>query len=109
MRGDGLAGATRTLVFSVAALYAVACAAGLAFIDFDTTTELVVWLTFLLGGAALMVLGQVVVPPSWPSAIAVSLGAVIGGLPLVWTILVPVVVAVIITCTFALARRPATA
>jgi len=52
-----------------------------------------------------MVLGQLALPPSARYALLVSLGAVLGGLPLFWTLLVPVAVAAVIACTIALARR----
>ena len=105
MSGNGLAGATRTLVYCVAALYAVACLTGLVFIDFESTQDLLLWVGFLFGGAGVMVLGQLFAPPGWVSAAVISIGALLGGLPLVWTIIVPVAVAVIVTCTIALARR----
>ena len=39
------------------------------------------------------------------AALLVSLGAVMGGLPLFWTLIVPVAVAAVIACSVALARR----
>jgi hypothetical protein len=56
-----------------------------------------------------MLLGQLVLPPGVRSALLVSLGAVLGGLPLFWTFLVPVAVAAVIACSIALARRAAPA
>jgi hypothetical protein len=56
-----------------------------------------------------MLLGQLTLPPSARSALLVSLGAVLGGLPLFWTLLVPVAVAAVIACSIALARRAAPA
>lgn len=109
MSGEGLASATRFLVLSLSALYVFAAVAGLSFLDFDTTGDLVLWLGFLCGGAALMLLGQLAkgrLPP-WPSAALVSIGAAAGGLPLFWTIIVPVAVAAVVGCSVALARRSA--
>jgi hypothetical protein len=56
-----------------------------------------------------MLLGQLALPPGARSAVLVSLGAVLGGLPLFWTLLVPVAVAAVIACSIALARRAAPA
>jgi len=105
MTGEGLANATRTLVLSLSALYVVAAVAGSLFIDFDTTRDGVLWFAFLCGGAALMIGGQLAAASGWPSATLVSIGAAVGGLPLFWTIIVPVAVAAVVACSIALARR----
>jgi len=106
MSGGGLASTTRFLVFALSALYAFAAIAGLLLVDFETTRDRVLWLAFLCGGAALMLVGQVAKGlPGWASAVLVSIGTAAGGLPLFWTIIVPVAVAAIIACTIALARR----
>jgi len=102
MRGDGLASATRFLVFALSGLYGVAAIIVLLYGGFDTRRT-IVWLVFLLGGAALMLAGQLLAR-GWASAILVSAGATAGGLPLLWTILVPVAVAAVIACSVALAR-----
>ena len=52
-----------------------------------------------------MLVGQLVVPPGGRSALLVSLGAALGGLPLFWTLVVPVAVAAVVACSIALARR----
>ena len=44
-------------------------------------------------GPALLLVGQLFTPPGALSALLVSIGAVLGGLPLFWTLLVPVAVA----------------
>ncbi len=106
MSGEGLASTTRFLVFAVSALYAFAAIGGLLLVDFDTTRDTVLWLASLCGGAALMIVGQLATSlAGWPSAVLVSIGAAAGGLPLFWTIIVPVAVAAIIACTIAVARR----
>jgi hypothetical protein len=105
MSGEGLASATRFLVLALAALYVVAALGGLAVFDFDATSNLVVWLTFLLVGAGLMLLGQLAMPRGVPAAVLVSLGAALGGLQLYWTLLVPVAVAAVVACSVRLARR----
>ena len=77
--GDGLASATKFLVLALSVLYVVAAIGGLSWLDFGTTRDLVLWLSFLLVGAALMLVGQLALPPSGRSALLVSLGAVLGG------------------------------
>jgi hypothetical protein len=105
MIGNGLAAATRFLVLALSALYAIAAVAGLVLVDFNSTRDLVLWTVLLLGGAALMAAGQLLLPVGAASAALVSLGAVLGGLPLFWTLLVPIAVAAVIACTVRLARR----
>ena len=105
MSRDGLASATRFLVLALSLLYGLAALAGLAFIEFDTTRDIVLWLVLLLAGAALMLVGQLAIPTGWPSAVLVSVGAAAGGLPLFWTLIVPIAVAAVIACSIALARR----
>jgi|SRR3990172_1015089 len=107
MSRDGLASATRFLVLALSVLYALAGVAGLAFIDFDTTRSVVLWVAFLAAGAALMLVGQLAAPAGWLSAALVSFGAALGGLPLFWTLLVPIAVAAVIACSIALARHRA--
>ena len=107
--GDGLASSTKFLVLSLSLLYLIASVGGLLFLDFDTTRDTVLWLGFLVGGAALLLLGQLGMPRGARSAAMVSIGAVLGGLPLFWTLVVPIAVAAVITCSIALARRPAPA
>ena len=109
MGGEGLVSATRFLVLALSALYALAAVGGFALVDFDNTTSRVLWLVLLLAGAGLMLLGQLTLPPSGRYALLVSLGAAIGGLPLFWTLVVPVAVAAVIACSVAIARRAAPA
>lgn len=106
--GEGLASTTRFLVLALSALYVLAAVAGLILLNFDTTSDVVFWLAFLWGGAALMLIGQLTRSLSaWPSAVLVSIGAAAGGLPLFWTIIVPLAVAAIVGCSISLARRSA--
>ena len=106
MSSEGLASATRFLVLALSVLYVVG-ALGALFIDFDSTRDVVFWISLLVVGAALMLVGQLVVPPGARSALLVSLGAALGGLPLFWTLVVPV--AAVVACSIALARRTAPA
>ena len=105
MGGQGLGSATKFLVIALSVLYVVAAIAGVVVLDFDTTRDLALWLGFLLVGATLLLVGQLALPPSGRSAVLVSLGAVLGGVPLFWTLVVPIAVATVIACSVALARR----
>ena len=105
MSGDGLTSATRFLVLALSILYALAAVSGLALLDFDTTRDSVLWFVFLGVGAALMLVGQLVTPAGWLSALLVSVGAALGGLPLFWTLIAPIAVAAVIACSIAVARR----
>lgn len=100
-----LAGATRFLVLALVAFYLVAAATGALFLT-DSGSATASWLTFLVGGAALMLVGTFVLKaPPWLSATLVSVGASIGGLPLFWTVIVPLASAVVIASSIALARQ----
>ena len=107
MSREGLPSATRFLVIALSLLYALAAVAGPFLIDFDSTRDVVLWIGLLLVGAALLLAGQLLAPPGALSALLVSIGAVLGGLPLFWTLLVPVAVAAVIACSIAVARRDA--
>jgi hypothetical protein len=106
MKNDGLADATRRLVYLLAALYALAALAGVAFGLVDSAEEIALWVGFLGVGAALLFVGQRYLPPGWASAAVISLGAIVGCVQLALTIVVPLVAAVVVTCAIALARRP---
>ena len=101
--------ATKFLVLTLSALYALAGIVGFFAIEFDTSASRALWLGFLLAGAVLLLVGQLLFPPSGRSALLVSLGAVLGGLPLFWTLIVPVAVAAVIACSVAISRRSAPA
>ena len=107
MSGEGLASATRFLVLALGLLYALAAVGGVLLIDFDSSRDVALWMAFLVVGAALLIGGQLLLPPGALYATLVSSGAALGGLPLFWTIVVPIAVAVVVTCSIALARRGA--
>ncbi len=99
---------TRILALALAGIYALAALGGLL-AEFDTTRDTVFWVGFLGGGAMVILIGLyfgAIVSP-WLSAAMVSIGAAAGGLPLFWTIVVPLAAAVLIAMSFAVARRPA--
>jgi hypothetical protein len=109
MSGGSLASATKFLVIALSVLYLVGAIGGLIVLDFDATRDVVLWVGLLVGGSVLMILGQIGLPRGTRSAVMVSVGALVGGLPLFWTLVVPIAVAAVITCSIALARRPAAA
>ena len=97
---------TRILALVLAGIYALAALGGLL-AEFDSTRDTVLWVGFL-GGAALLFVGQWTYRVSPPTSAAfVSIGAAAGGFPLFWTLIVPLLAAVVIALAFALARRPA--
>ena len=105
MKGENLASTTRFLVLVLSALYGLAAVIGLFVFDFAATRNVFLWLVFLLGGACLMLVGQLLTPAGWGRAFLVSVGTAAGGLPLVWTLIVPIAVAVVVASSIALARR----
>jgi hypothetical protein len=109
MGGEGLTRATRFLVLALSVLYLLAAVGGLVIIDFDSTRDVVLWIVFLVAGAVLLLVGQLMLPPGGRSALLMSIGAALGGLPLFWTLIVPIAVAAVIACSIALARRTAPA
>src|SRR5262245_25036111 len=107
MRGQSLASATRFLVIALGLLYALAAVGGLALVEFEHTRDIVLWTAFLAVGAVLLLAGQLLVRQGPLSAVLISLGALVGGIPLFWTLLVPIAVAVVIASSIALVRRSA--
>ena len=105
MTGEGLAGTTRFLVLALSALYALSAIAGLWLVDFGSTRDRALFTLLLLAGAGLLAAGQLLMTPGTVSAIVICVGAVVGGLPLFWTLLVPIAVAVVIASTIKLARQ----
>jgi len=105
MTGERLLRIRRALVFVLAAVYVVAGIGGL-FAGFDDTRDTALWVAFLCGGGALMLLGFFAAPSSgWLSAALVSIGAAAGGIALFWSIIVPVAAAAVVAMSFALARQ----
>jgi hypothetical protein len=98
----------RILSLVLAAVFLVAGTIGVFTIE--GTQDVVLWAVFLFCGAGLIFVGQWAYQFSpGTSAALVSIGAAAGGLPLFWTLLVPLAAAVLIALSFALARRPAAA
>ena len=105
MRGQSLASSTRFLVIALGLLYGLAAIGGLALVEFENTRDIVLWTVLLAVGAALRLAGRFLVRPGALSATVISIGAVVVGLPLFWTLLVPIAVAAVIASSIALARR----
>ncbi|MCS7006002.1 MAG: hypothetical protein RMM28_02855 [Thermoleophilia bacterium] len=95
-------------MLALAALYVLAVPAGLLVLDYGPGRA-VAWVVVLIGGATLMLVGQRLRRAPALSATLVSAGALLGGFPLLWTIVVPIAVAVVIASSVALARRPSDA
>ena len=90
---------------ALAAIYAVAALLGML-AEFDSLRDTVLWVAFLGGGALLILLGTYAfVNVPWLGALLVSVGAAAGGLPLFWTILVPLVAAIVIALSISIARQ----
>jgi hypothetical protein len=93
----------RGLVAALVTIY-IAAAVGGIFTDEFGNKEL--WVVLLLGAAALIVVGTVLRrAPTWLSVGLVGIGAIVGGLLLVWTILVPIASALLVGLTYSLSRR----
>jgi len=78
----------------LAALYVAAGIVGGALIDFDgDVSDRVLWIVFLLGGAAILGAGLYLLRDAATvgAAIAIAVGALAGAVPLFWTALVPLV------------------
>jgi hypothetical protein len=99
----------RALIALLVTTYVLAGVIGL-FAGSHNTRDRVLWVAFLGGGAVLILVGAFVkrLPP-WLSVLFISIGAIAGGIALVWTILVPLAAAVLVALTFSFYRqsRPA--
>ncbi|GIU94092.1 MAG: hypothetical protein KatS3mg012_0549 [Gaiellaceae bacterium] len=91
-------------MYALSALFVVAALAGVLFLDYEPGRA-AAWVAVLVGGATLMLVGQRVERSPALSATLVSTGAIAGGFPLFWTIVVPVAAAAVVASSVALARR----
>jgi hypothetical protein len=97
----------RALTASLVTIY---LAAGIIGIFADAVDRKALWVIFLFGGAALIVIGSFVRRvPRTLSLVLITMGATAGALPLVWTFIVPVAAAVLVGLTYSLSRRARTA
>ncbi|HET9507576.1 MAG TPA: hypothetical protein VFO81_06510 [Gaiellaceae bacterium] len=108
MSGRNLASATRFLVVVLGVLYVAAAVAGPFLFDWSAARD-TLWVVLLVGGALAMAVAEFALPRGVPAAVLLSAGALVGGFPLFWTLVVPIAVAAVIACSVALARRPAPA
>ncbi|HKF14686.1 MAG TPA: hypothetical protein VKB13_05595 [Gaiellaceae bacterium] len=111
MQRDAFATAAYVLALVLAVGYAAAGIIGwIADVTDGDGSDLFFWLLFLLAGAALILIGLFRVPRwSWTSVILISAGALAGALPLVWSIVAPILAVVLIVLAVLVARRPAAA
>lgn len=111
MERTAIATAAYALALVLAIGYAAAGIIGwIADVTDGDGSDLFFWLLFLLGGAALILIGLFGVPRwSWASVVLVGVGALAGSLPLVWSIVAPVLALLLIALAVILARRPAAA
>jgi len=90
----------------IAALVSIYIAFAIVGIFWDFVDGKVLWVVILGGAAAAIVIGAVVRnAPWWISVGLISVGAIVGGVVLLWTILVPLAAAVLVALTFSISRR----
>jgi hypothetical protein len=66
----------------------------------------VLWVVLLCGAAAFIVVGSMVrKAPRWLALGLISVGAIVGGVLLLPTVLVPIAAAILVALTFSLSRR----
>ena len=76
--------------------------------DDAAASDQIIWVVFLVAGGALVLAGLRVFPRfPWAGAGLISLGAILGGLVLFWTIVVLVAALVLIVWSIVAARRAA--
>jgi hypothetical protein len=109
VEGDNVTTAAYVLALIMGIGYAAAGIIGwIADVTDGDGSDLVFWLVFLLGGAALVLAGLFATRRwSMASAVLVGLGAIVGALPLVWTIVVPILALVLIALAILASRRSA--
>jgi hypothetical protein len=109
VEGDNVTTAAYVLALIMGIGYAAAGIIGwIADVTDGDGSDLVFWLVFLLGGAALVLAGLFATRRwSMASAVLVSLGAIVGALPLVWSIVVPILALVLIALAILASRRSA--
>jgi hypothetical protein len=90
----------------VAALVTIYIAAAIIGIFWEAVDDKVLWVVLLGGSAALIVAGTVLrKAPQWISVGLVAVGAIVGGVVLLPTIVVPIAAALLVGLTFSLSRR----
>jgi hypothetical protein len=98
----------RITALALAAIFAISAIVGIL-ADWNRR-DTVIWVTILLGGALLIVIGNRLLESSPPlSGILVSVGAAAGAFPLFWLLIVPVAAAVVIALSVSIARQAARA
>lgn len=78
--------------------------------DEASASDQILWVVFLVGGAVLLFIGlRISRQRRWPGAALVSLGAVVGALPIFWTIAAPILAIALVVLSMMYARRAGTA
>jgi hypothetical protein len=81
-------------------------AAAIIGIFWEAVDDKELWVVLLGGSALLIVVGTILRnAPPWLSVGLVSLGAIVGGVVLLPTIIVPIAAALLVGLTFSLSRR----
>jgi hypothetical protein len=74
--------------------------------DSSSTGDRLLWLTFLVGGGVVVLLGLRLFERSpWPAASLISMGALAGALAIFWTIAAPVAAIALVVLSVISARR----
>jgi hypothetical protein len=90
----------------VAALVTIYISAAIIGIFWDAVDNKELWVVLLGGSAVLIVAGTVLRnAPPWICVGLVSVGAIVGGIALLPTIVVPIAAALLVGLTFSLSRR----
>ena len=94
--------------FTAAAYLLVGIIGGLSLSHWDeaSTSDQVLWVVFLVGGAILLFVGLRISRRSpWGGFALISAGALAGALPIVWTLIAVVVAIALVVLSFLHARR----
>ena len=90
----------------VAGLVTIYIAAAIIGIFWEAVEDKELWVVLLGGSAVLIVVGTILRnAPAWLSVGLVSIGAIVGGVVLLPTIIVPIAAALLVGLTFSLSRR----
>jgi hypothetical protein len=77
-----------------------------SFWEDSATSDRVFWIVLSLGGCLLLALGLWVFQRSpWPGAVLISLGAILGAIPLFWTLVALLLAIALVVLSVTYARR----
>jgi hypothetical protein len=73
-----------------------------------SASDQIIWIVLLIGGGLLLLAGVRISKRSpWPAAALISVGAILGALPIFWTVLALVVAITLVVLSILYARRVA--